>query len=261
MSKTDNGIELLRGFTNHPARFLWAAMILALSISWWSVHLAVGGGRSWAEFLGELCRIGGASSPTRSAAAVFVWWATMSLAMMLPSAIPMISAYLDISDAARRGHKPVAPTGFLVAGYAAVWLAFAAAATGLQSAVELTPAMTMANERHAAGLMLIAGLYQFAPVKHACLAKCRSPMPYFLVRWSDRKQAVFGMGAEQGALCLACCWALMLLMFAAGLMNVNWMAGIAILIALEKTLPSPKPIVYGSGAGFIGAGLFFLMWS
>lgn len=259
MTNEPEGIGLLRSFTNHPARLMWTIAALAATVIWWSVHFPAGEG--WAAFLSEICRIGETSTRSWSLAAAFASWATMSLAMMLPSALPMISAYLDISDAARRGNKAVAPAAYLVAGYLAVWLVFAAAATGLQSVVELTPAMALADEQFAAALLLVAGLYQFAPLKHACLSKCRAPMPYFLARWSDRVTAVFRMGAEQGALCLACCWALMLLMFVAGLMNVIWMAGLAILIALEKTLTTPKPIVYGSGAGLIAAGLFALLGS
>jgi predicted metal-binding membrane protein len=86
-------------------------------------------------------------------------------------------------------------------------------------------------------------------------------MAYFMTNWSDRAIVVFRMGMKQGAFCLLCCWALMLLMFAAGLMNLVWMAGLTILVALEKTLPHPNPLVYGSGAGLIGAGLLGLMGS
>jgi predicted metal-binding membrane protein len=182
----------------------------------------------------------------------------MSLAMMLPSAVPMISTYLDIADAAARSGQRVVRAGYLVTGYGAVWLAFAAAATCLQALIELTPALALANKTLAAVLLLVAGLYQFAPVKHACLAKCRAPMPYFLARWSDKSLAVLRMGVEQGTLCLMCCWALMLLMFAAGLMNVLWMAGLTLLVILEKTLPKPKSVIYGSGAGLIAAGTIAL---
>jgi predicted metal-binding membrane protein len=83
-------------------------------------------------------------------------------------------------------------------------------------------------------------------------------MPYFLARWSDKSLAVLRMGVEQGTLCLMCCWALMLLMFAAGLMNVLWMAGLTLLVILEKTLPKPKSVIYGSGAGLIAAGTIAL---
>ena len=217
------------------------------------------GDKQWFTALAQICQSGGLSPSMAGLPAAFVLWATMALAMMLPSATPMISTYLDIADAALRGKKQVAPAIYLVAGYATVWLVFALLAAGLQSLVELTPAMTLADRNAAALLLILAGLYQFAPLKHTCLAKCRVPMGYFLARWSNEKHRVFQMGVEQGSLCLACCWALMLLMFAAGLMNVVWMAGITALIALEKTLPSPMPLVFGSGVGLIVAGCVFLI--
>ncbi len=259
MANFTKGIGVLRGFTNHPVRLLWSTIGLAAIALWWSFHLGIDSDRRWPAVLAELCQVGGLSSAgTRFPSAVLLW-STMSLAMMLPSAVPMISTYLDIADAALRGKNKVVPAGYLVMGYAIIWLAFAVAATSLQYLVELTPAMALADRRHAAMLLILAGLYQFAPLKHACLAKCRAPMSYFLAHWSNERGKVFQMGVQQGALCLTCCWALMLLMFVAGVMNVLWMAGITILIALEKTLPSPKPLVFGSGAGLVVAGGIFLI--
>lgn len=253
------GIGLLRSFTNHPLRLLWSTIGLAFLIAGWSFHLAFNSDEGWSAALVQICRFGGFAPSQAGLPTAFVLWATMTLAMMLPSATPMIATYLDIADAALRSTKRVAPAGYLVAGYGAVWLAFAFFATGLQSFVELTPAMALADHKNAALLLILAGLYQFAPLKYACLAKCRAPMSYFLVRWSNERRRVFQMGIEQGSWCLACCWALMLLMFAAGLMNIVWMAGTTALVALEKTLPSPKPLVFGSGAGLIIAGCVFLI--
>lgn len=251
----------MRGITNHPRRLIWAALLLATSISWWSLHLVDGSAGSWVVLIEELCRIGEPSPSSAKVAAVYALWATMSLTMMLPSALPMISTYLDISDAARERSQTVAPAGYLVFGYAAAWLTFAAAATALQSVAELTPALSLADRRYAAGVLLLAGFYQFAPIKHACLSKCRAPMPYFLANWSDRASRVLRMGLEQGVLCIACCWALMMLMFVAGLMNALWMVGLAVLIALEKTLQRPEPAMYGSGAGLITAGIILILES
>jgi predicted metal-binding membrane protein len=234
---------------------------IACLVVLWRVHIGWQEEDGLASLLAQLCQTNGRSSAVSGIAAPYALWATMSLAMMLPSAVPMISTYLDIADAAARSRQSVVRAGFLVAGYGAVWLVFAAAATCIQALVELTPALALANRTLAAGLLIVAGLYQFAPIKHACLAKCRAPMPYFLAHWSDKPLAVFRMGAEQGALCLMCCWALMLLMLAAGLMNVLWMAGLTLLVILEKTLPKPKAVIYGSGAGLIVAGTIALFGS
>lgn len=234
-------------------------MGLALLIAGWSIHLDMNGGERWSAGLAQICRLGGLSPLANTVPIAFTLWATMALAMMLPSAMPMISTYLDIADAALHSEEKIASAGYLVAGYAAVWLAFAMVAAGIQSLVDLTPAMALANRKHGAFLLILAGLYQLAPLKHACLTKCRAPMSYFLAHWSNENRKVFKMGVEQGSFCLACCWVLMLLMFVAGLMNILWMAGITILIVLEKTLPSPKPLIFGSGAGLIIAGSLFLI--
>lgn len=258
MAEFTKGIGLLRSITNHPVRLLWSAVGLASLALWWSFHLAFQDDERWAAILAEICRGGELSSASSSLPTAILLWATMSLAMMLPSSVPMISTYLDIAEAGVRGGQRVVPAGYLFAGYITVWLAFALVAAGLQSEVELTPALALADRQLAAMLLILAGLYQFAPLKHACLSKCRAPMSYFLAHWSNERSRVFLMGLEQGALCLACCWALMMLMFAAGLMSVLWMAGITVLIALEKTLPSPKPLIFGSGAGLLAAGIVLI---
>jgi predicted metal-binding membrane protein len=102
---------------------------------------------------------------------------------------------------------------------------------------------------------MAAGLYQFTPLKRACLSKCRSPMSYFMSRWSDRPVRVLAMGVEQGVACLGCCGALMALGFVAGHMNLAWMAFIAAITILERMLADPKVLTHGVGAGLIAAGL------
>ena len=175
-------------------------------------------------------------------------WMAMTLVMMLPAGAPMLSTYLDIAESARGKSMEIVPPLILAAGYTVVWLVAAAAGAFLQMLLGPLPT-------EAAGPVLIgAGLYQFAPLKHACLTKCRQPMPFFLSRWTLRRFGVFRMGAEQGLLCLGCCWALMALSLVAGAMNPVWMAGIGALAVLEKTLPEPKPLIYGAGMGLIGAG-------
>src|SRR5205823_6648472 len=104
-----------------------------------------------------------------------------------------------------------------------------------------------------------AGVYQFTPLKHACLTKCRQPMPYFLSHWTERVSGVFGMGVELGLNCLGCCWAMMLLALVAGMMNPVWMALIGGLMILEKTLPQPRAIIAGLGAGLAAAGVAMLI--
>lgn len=182
---------------------------------------------------------GAAELSVAGAGLVAAMWAAMTLAMMLPTAAPMIATYAEIADtAARKGERAVSPMA-LVAGYVAVWLGFALAATALQIALSqaglLNSGLAAASGLFAGAIFLVAGLYQFTPAKHACLTRCQRPMPFFFSRWSDRTGAVVRMGVDQGLDCLGCCWALMLVMFAVGVMNVVWMAGIGLVMMFEKT--------------------------
>jgi len=187
-------------------------------------------------------------------AQLLVVWLAMTLAMMVPSAMPMISTYLDIAEAAKAKDLDVVPPFVLASGYGTVWALFAGVAAlaqwGLQEAAY---AGTSAGP-----LLIAAGAYQFTALKHSCLAKCRAPMPYFLANWSERPVSIFRMGVGQGLNCFGCCWALMGLSFIAGFMNAAWMAIIAVMMVLEKTAPQPKPLSYGLGLGLCGAGLWLI---
>jgi predicted metal-binding membrane protein len=170
----------------------------------------------------------------------------------------MISTYLDIAEAAAAKQMKIASPFWLAAGYGAIWIGFAIAASALQWTA-LSAGYAGGLQGRFAGLALIAaGAYQFTSLKHACLSKCRAPMSYFLAQWSDRPLGVLRMGLDQGLNCFGCCWALMSLSFVAGLMNILWMGFIGTIMVLEKTLPQPKPLSYGLGAGLMGAGLFML---
>jgi predicted metal-binding membrane protein len=260
MSLTSEPIGYLRRITSRPALLLWILTSGALLALVLSLHTqsADNSGQGWIAALGRLCGPGKSISGMREWIVVAMLWHAMTLAMMLPVATPMISAYLDIAEAARSKGLNVVAAPYLAAGYCAVWLAFSSAAVVLQLLIDQSPQALLADKLVAAAVLLVAGAYQFAPFKHACLKKCRAPMPYFLARWSERRAAVFRMGLEQGLLCLGCCFALMLLMMVAGIMNVIWMAGLTALVLLEKTLPQPQSLVYGSGAGLIAAGLLLL---
>ncbi|PSJ64160.1 DUF2182 domain-containing protein [Pseudaminobacter soli (ex Li et al. 2025)] len=169
--------------------------------------------------------------------ALTLMWLLMSVAMMLPSAAPMIRTYCEIADTARlKGELVVHPLA-LVGGYLSVWLAasvlFAGLSLALQVAATAQPGAPLAGL--AGGIALgIAGLYQFSSLKQACLKKCRNPFSILFARWSDRPSRIFKLGLEQGVWCLGCCWALMLVMFAVGIMNLFWMALIALFTLVEK---------------------------
>ena len=175
-------------------------------------------------------------------ATVAAMWVAMVAAMMLPSAAPVLTAYADMgAERVARGETMVSPV-VLGLGYLAVWLGFAALATAAQGALTtarlLTPAGVPVSQVLGGTTMIAAGLYQFTPLKLACLSRCRAPRPFFADHWSDRVGGVFRMGVAQGVDCMGCCWALMVAMFAVGVMNVVWIALFGVISTVEKLLPS-----------------------
>ena len=195
-------------------------------------------------------------------ALTFVMWTVMMTGMMLPSAAPAILLYgtLVRKNGARGA---VLPGVWIFAGaYLLVWAAFSAAATLLQAALEkaslMTPAMTLASAGLSAAALIAASLYQLTPLKQACLSKCRNPLQFFMMRWRAGPGGAFRMGLEHGAYCLGCCWALMLLLFVAGVMNLAWVALIAAFIFAEKLLPRGRLISHAAGAMLILSGIWVL---
>ena len=189
---------------------------------------------------------------------VFIMWVAMTLAMMLPSAAPMIATYAEIAETAREKRIAVVSPMVLIAGYLSVWMAFCLFATIVQAGFArmslLSPGLVVSSPYLGAGVLAVAGIYQFTSVKAACLAKCRRPFAFFFSNWSDRTAGVFHLGVRQGVTCAGCCWALMLVMFAAGLMNVIWISVLAILMVMEKVSPRPEIVMCGSG-------ILFLVWA
>lgn len=241
--------QALRSMVATRRAMMWLCLGAIVAAAW--AYLATN-----QDAFQALCRAIPVSFAPRDLAVVFLMWLAMGLAMMLPSATPMIDTYLDIAEAAHEKSIAVVSPAILALGYCLVWLAFAFVMSGIQIAAASW--LTLPDPRLAGAALILAGAYQFTPLKHSCLTKCRAPMPYFLRRWSDRTHRVLLMGVEQGALCLGCCWALMALALVTGFMNIAWMAAVGVVAVLEKVLPEPKPIIYGCGFGLIGAGILIL---
>lgn len=169
-----------------------------------------------------------------------MWWVMMT-AMMLPSAAPMMLLYAGtVRFAQRKGRMSAPPsTAFFLAGYLAVWLGFSMAAALLQDALVATGALSgmmhwSTSPWLSASLLALAAVYQVTPVKQACLEHCRSPVHYLSRHWRDGAGGAFRMGVEHGAYCLGCCWVLMLLLFVGGVMNLLWIAALAVFVLIEK---------------------------
>jgi predicted metal-binding membrane protein len=231
------------------------ACVVALTAAGW---LALGLLASNADIWDAICR---AAMPGEWGGFTLVlpMWAAMILAMMLPTAGPMILTYAEIADTAVHKGEPVVSPLVLAFGYVVVWLGFAVVATVLQ--IALTRAELLDSSKPApvlAGVIfLIAGSYQFSMLKHACLSKCQRPFPFFFSNWTEHARGVFKLGLRQGAYCLGCCWAMMLVMFAVGAMNIVWMAVLGILMTIEKMTSTPR-FSRVVGVAFVVIGLMLI---
>lgn len=193
---------------------------------------------------------------------LLMWW-VMMVGMMIPAAAPMILIYARVARQARERGTPFAPAAWFALGYFLAWLGFALAATALQWGLEsalLLSAMTASVVPRLGGALLIAaGLYQWTPLKDACLAYCQSPMR-FIQRYGFRGErgAAVRLGLRHGAYCIGCCWALMILLFVGGVMNLLWIAAIAALVLAEKLITA-RLIQRVSGIAMIAAGAALLI--
>jgi predicted metal-binding membrane protein len=168
-------------------------------------------------------------------------WAVMMVAMMVPTAAPMTLMYAAVARKAAAQHNPLAPTSVFVTGYIVMWTIFSLVATTAQYALDraalLSPMMVSTSAAFGAALLIAAGVYQLTPLKNACLRNCRTPARFLSRYWRTGTLGAFRMGLTLGAYCVGCCWILMGLLFVGGVMNLLWIAAIAIFILLEKTLP------------------------
>ena len=199
----------------------------------------------------------------RSLAMVFAMWAVMMVGMMLPSAAPAVLLYGGlVRKNAERG--TILPSVWIfTAGYIAVWTGFSLAAAilqaGLESAKLLTPMMVSASVWLNGALLVAAGVYQWLPVKDVCLRKCRAPLQFFMFNWRPGARGALTMGAHHGLYCVGCCWALMLLLFAAGVMNLLWVALIAAFVLVEKLMPAGAVFGRIAGLGMIASGGWLIL--
>jgi predicted metal-binding membrane protein len=194
---------------------------------------------------------------------LFAMWWIMMVAMMLPSAAPMILLFATMSQREKAQGRPYMPAAALAAAYLAVWGIFALGAAGLQWWIEMHVEAVMAEGLSSpwanATLLLACGAYQFTPLKQACLRNCRSPLQFILTRWRPGWGGALAMGVEHGAYCVGCCWLLMGLLFIGGVMNLWWVIGIAVYILLEKVVPGGPWLGRVLGAVLVAAGTLVLI--
>ena len=193
---------------------------------------------------------------------MFIMWAVMMVGMMTPSAAPMILLYVRVVRKRFGSEDLAARTAAFFAGYVTVWIGFSATATaaqwGLERAALMSPMMTSSSAMFGGIVLIITGVYQWTPYKDACLKTCREPV-WFLSRiWADAAAGAFRMGVTHGAFCVGCCWALMGLLFVAGVMNLVCVAAITVFVLLEKITPFGKRLGQAGSVIIVGIGVFML---
>ncbi len=264
------GVDVaLEAVLRRDRRVVLAALIVVIAVSW--AYLLAGAGMEMSAI--EMTRMsqpgmaGAMAGSGMMAPAVwtpgyavlmfFMWW-IMMVAMMLPSAAPMILVFATINRKQQETGHPHVGTSVFAGGYLIAWASFSLVAISLQWGFEkigaLSPMLVGTNAMFGGILLLAAGIYQLTPIKHACLRHCRSPMAYLGNHWRPGTLGALRMGVVHGAICVGCCWFLMGLLFFGGVMNLFWIAGIALFVLLEKTVPAGHWLSYASG-------VILLAWS
>jgi predicted metal-binding membrane protein len=193
---------------------------------------------------------------------LFVMWAVMMVAMMAPTAAPMVLTFAAVNRR-RQSQRPYVSTSFFLMGYLLAWTIFSALATVAQrflhSVALLSPSMVSTSALLGAAILIVAGVFQLTPLKHACLAHCRTPLSFIMNEWREGAGGALWMGVKHGVYCLGCCWILMLLLFVTGVMNLIWVGVITAFVMIERIAPGVKWISRVAGVGLIAWGMWLLV--
>lgn len=256
------------------------ALFAVIALSWAYLLAGAGMGMSVLEMtrMSQLGMAGGVSkegmagmammtpavwTPGYAVLMFFMWW-VMMVAMMLPSAAPMILLFATVNRKQRDSGHPYVATSIFAIGYLAAWAGFSLVAVilqwGFQRTGILSPTLLTTDAIFGGFLLLAAGVYQLTPIKHACLRRCRSPLAFLSTHWRRGARGALRMGLLHGAYCVGCCWFLMGLMFFGGVMNLYWIAGLALFVLCEKTVPAGHWLGYATGVALLvwGAGMLAL---
>ncbi len=194
---------------------------------------------------------------------LFLMWVVMMVAMMTPSVAPLVLIFAAINRQRSQQDRPFINTAYLMAGYFLVWTAFSLAATCLQWLLQqislLNPEMKTTNKILGSVILTATGIFQFTPLKGTCLKYCRTPLIFVLHHWKEGKKGALRMGIENGFYCVGCCWMLMVLLFVAGIMNLLWVALIALFVLVEKISSGVKWIPYLAGFILIVYGVLLFV--
>jgi predicted metal-binding membrane protein len=231
-------LTLLELILRHERRMLAAALIAIPVLCWaWIVPMA-------RDMYGTMA---GASAwmmtpvwDARHVTLLGAMWIVMMIGMMVPAVAPTLLIYAGVMRSSPEGPRAALRVYPMAAGYLLVWIAFSVLATALQrtlGATLITPMMTVRSSLAVAGLLGVAAIYQLTPMKRVCLQSCQSPIAFLVARLRPGASGAFRLGIEHGLYCVGCCWALMLLLFAGGVMNLSTIAALMVVILLERLEP------------------------
>jgi predicted metal-binding membrane protein len=252
----------IAGVTQRDRTLVLVALVTLAALAWaYTIYLGL---RSSAMSPSE-----GIATPTIMAWSatdfvfMFVMWAVMMFAMMLPSVTPTVMLYERVRTKREKAGRPFVSTGAFLAGYLLAWVSFSLAATlfnwWLHMGGVLSSMMGHVAPTVGGVLLIVAGLFQWSPLKDVCLEHCRSPMGFLIAHWREGAVGALQMGVHHGAYCLGCCWMLMVLLFVLGVMNLIWVAVLTIVVLAEKILPIGRQLSRALGGGLIAWGLWLVM--
>ena len=252
-------MALLAAILKRDRAVIGAAVIALTAFSWWYLLAAA---RQMDGALMAMSRPDVNAWPATALLPLFGMWVVMMVAMMLPTATPMILTFATVARNRRQRQRPYVPVAVFASGYLAIWVAFSALAAlaqwFLHRAALLSPMMASSSALLAGGLLLLAGLFQFTPLKRRCLTRCRAPLDFITAHWREGWPGAFQMGLEHGLFCTGCCWALMALLFVLGVMNLLWIAALTLLVGLEKVVPRRAFLSRATGVLLALWGLWLL---
>lgn len=258
MADTQFPAHMGTGNTVHPlgyARWVILALLLGMAAVSWLALLAWGAHAGGTGMSGLTMGLG--------PALFLVAWLVMMVAMMFPTAAPMILMFARVRAGKQRRNQAVVSTWVFVAGYLTLWTAFGvpvyALAVVTERVVSQVGLSSLELARIGGVLIVLAGVYQLSPLKNACLAHCRSPLHFVLTQWRDGIAGALEMGAKHGMYCVGCCWLLFLILLPLGLMNVGLMVLITLLIFAEKSLPISRYARVAAAVALVGYGALVLL--
>ncbi len=235
--------DVLASWLKRDQLFVFLGLILLVVIAWaYILHLnSVMSSESMDSMVRDVAMPRMNQWDIKDAAAVAIMWSVMMVAMMLPSAAPMILIFSTVNRRRQLSGNPFVPTWIFLSGYLLVWIGFSLIAAGGQWSLHnlslISPGMKIINPLVSGIILIAAGIYQFTPIKDVCLKNCHSPLDFIMGNWRDGKRGALFMGLQHGKYCVGCCWAFMILLFVGGVMNLLWVAMIAIFVFIEKVAP------------------------